>query len=266
MDTNLMRTVRDLTVKVEAVSGKKVKLVEKRGLATPVSVKLANENVPVHTFYIDRSQSAALYHAIAHECVHILRLYEAPPEKRIVPMSTSQMRFAALKDIEPDLIKLRSEYAIEKVASMSHFWFNSIVRQLTNYPLDVAIEQWLYKFYPEIRPVQMDVLKKKLEDATGVLSDEVKALTPEKIYVASCTMHYAYFDILGRYLEIDLLGAFQNVQEAEEGRKLASLTLDRKKDDYETDVEMIQLWANFLGFENWFAWTNVNAVTTDVAE
>ena len=89
MSAVLAKCLQDIIRKVEKISAKKVRLVEKRGMNMPVIVKVARPEVPAHLLYFDPTHGDISYHSIAHECVHILRLFEAEPGKRIVPIATS---------------------------------------------------------------------------------------------------------------------------------------------------------------------------------
>jgi hypothetical protein len=260
MSAVLAKCLQDIILKVEQVSGKKIKFVEKRGMSIPVVSKLARNDMPAHIFYLDSSHQDVAWHSIAHECVHIIRLFEVEENQRIVPMATPEMRMQAFEEIEEEFLEKSSSLTDELFRRMRDFWYDSIMRQLTNYPSDIMIERWLYKFYPELRPSQIQAIQQQAESATGALNQEVKELTPEIIYNASNIMNYTYFHFLGKLLELQLDQPFQDTQFAKEGKKLVKFTEDRYRDDYEGDVAMIHLWAEFLGLSNWFAWIDLENV------
>lgn len=260
MSAVLAKCLQDIIRKVEKVSQKKVRLVEKRGMNMPVVVKVARSAIPAHMLYFDPTHGDNAYHSIAHECVHILRLFEVEPGKRVVPVATSEMREKAYEIIEAEIEETSIELTDEMIKKMQDFWYDSIIRQVSNYPVDIRIEQWLYKFYPELRPMQIKAIEMQAESAAGSLKDEVQDLTPPLIYEASHVMNYAYLKILANLFEVDIDAPYQSSPFAEEGEKLAALSTQGEKNDHEGDVAMIQLWAEFLGLSDWFAWIDLENV------
>ena len=260
MSAVLATCLKDIVQKVETLSGKKVKLIEKRGMSVPVVAKVAKADMPAHLLYLDRTQNDLAYHAIAHECVHILRLFEVADDKKIVPIATPEMRENALDSLDEDIMELSSAFSDDNIKKMCDFWYDSIIRQLTNFPPDIMVEKWLYKYYPELRPVQMQAIKQQAEFAIGGLQREVRELTPEIIYQSANTMNYTYFHILGKHFELELDAPFQNTHFEKEGQKLVAITEDGYQDNYEGDIAMIHLWAQFLGLADWFAWIDLQSV------
>lgn len=260
MSTVLAKCLQDIIGKVEQVSGKKIKFVEKRGMSLPVVSKVARIDMPEHIFYLDASHQNIAYHSIAHECVHIIRLYEVEENQRIVPMATQEMRMQAFEEIEAEFQERSSSLTDDMLRRMRDFWYDSIMRQLTNYPPDLMIERWLYKFYPELRPIQIQAIQQQAESAAGALEKEVQELTPQIIYDASNIMNYTYFHLVGELLELKLDQLYQDTKFAKEGKKLVKLTEDGYQDDYEGDVAMIHLWSEFLGLTHWFAWIDLENV------
>lgn len=257
MSATLAGCMKDILQKVENVSGKPIKFVEKRGMVMPVIAKVAVRDMDAHLFYLDRIQDELTYHAIAHECVHILRLFETKPENRLVPMASTQMRHQAFEEMEDDLQQLENSTSVENLNNMKSLWYDSIIRQVSNYPADIRVEKWLFRYYPELRPLQIRTIRKQADAAAGALKPEVCALTPKKIYDCSNAMNYAYLHLQGSLFETELIAPFRGSEYEKEGKKLAAITRDHAQDNHEGDVALIQLWADFLGISGWFAWTNI---------
>ncbi|MFQ5627517.1 MAG: hypothetical protein ACE5I1_02055 [bacterium] len=257
MSAVLAKCLQDIIRKVEKASGRKIKIIEKRGMSLPVVAKVACGDMPAHLFYLDPSHQELAYHAIAHECVHILRLFGVDEDKRIVPMATPEMRALAFAAIDKDIQETSTELTDKMLKRMRGFWYDSIMRQLSNQAPDLMIEKWLYKYYPELRPIQISAIRQQAENAEGSLQQDVQNLTPPMIFEASNTMNFVYFHLLGKRLEMDLDTPYRKTHFAREGKKLARLTLKDYQDNYEGDVAMIHLWAEFLGLSDWFAWINL---------
>ncbi|MFQ5628089.1 MAG: hypothetical protein ACE5I1_04950, partial [bacterium] len=181
-------------------------------------------------------------------------------DKRIVPMATPEMRMQAFAAIDKDIQETSTAMTDEMLKRMRDFWYDSIMRQLSNYPPDLMIEKWLYKYYPELRPTQINAIRQQAENATGSMNQEVQNLTPPIIYETSHTMNFAYLHLLGNHFEMDLVAPYRNTLFAREGEKLARLTLEDEQDNYDGDVAMIHQWAEFLGLYDWFAWIDLKNV------
>ena len=69
-------------------------------------------------------------------------------------------------------------------------------------------------------------------------------------------MNYAFFNILGRKIGINLIRPYDKTPYVKKGRKLAALTEKNYVDSYDGDIVMINLWAEFLNISTWFDWTN----------
>lgn len=260
LDKTFVGSLRSLFAQVEQISGKKMKIAEKRGMRVPVHVRVARQDMLHHIFYLDPYQQDTLPHALAHECVRLIRLFQVEAEKRVVPVSLPEMRERAYQRMDDAMEGKSGELSQDTYIKMREFWFDSIVRQLTNYPIDIRIEQWLYRFYPELRPLQMRALVAQSRRAAEALSLEVQSLTPDFIFEAANTMHAAYFSILGKTLELELDQAFRNTPYAREARKLVALIEDEQTNSYEADVGMIHLWAEFFDLTDWFAWIDLEAI------
>ena len=117
-------------------------------------------------------------------------------------------------------------------------------------------EKWIYNNYSELRSYQLDSIKRQRDSAVAVLSDDIKAFAPAKIYKSSNIMNFAFFRILGKHIGVNLTKPYDRTPYVKLGKKLASLTENNYIDSYEGDIEMINMWAEFLRLSNWFEWTN----------
>jgi hypothetical protein len=65
-------------------------------------------------------------------------------------------------------------------------FFNQTIRlRISIRGPDVMIEKWLYDEYPELPPYQLESLKKQHSEAIVGLKEDVRRLTPTKIFNAS---------------------------------------------------------------------------------
>jgi hypothetical protein len=266
MSLDLVTDVKLILAEVEDISHKRIEFIEKEYLPTYAGVKIARKNMPAHLIYYKREHGPIINHLIAHECGHIIRIYQAPEEKRVIPSTDDKIKLNALQEIEEDIAKISKKIPFEKLSRIVNVWYDGLVRQLTNYPPDIMIEKWLYDKYPGLRPYQLESIQKQHKDALVGLSDEVRELTPRKIYDASNVMNYAFFRILGLYLGVNFSKPFYDSGFVDKGKVLAKLTEENYHNDFDGDVEMVNKWTAFFELGEWYAWAAFENVPQDYLE
>ncbi len=142
-----------------------------------------------------------LGYLVAHECGHILRLHEAPPEYRKLPATRTEHRWRVAYELAQDLYRLESlGLNASRLAVLLRMWHDGVIRQLGNLPVDMRIERWLFEKYPGLHTLQRRALLGQLTENAKVLSRQVRGFTPPKIYRASNLMNAAYARYVGQLL------------------------------------------------------------------
>lgn len=266
MGLELIRSVHDILEKVKEITNKKVEFIEKNDLSTYAAIKMARRNMPAHLIFHKREHNELANHLIAHECGHILRMFSAPEEDRLIPMSNQEIKGIALNEMQDEIMGLSKTLPLERLAQIINLWFNGIVRQVTNFPPDTMIEKWLYDEYAELRQFQLRSLQKQHQEAIAGLKDEVRQITPSKILDASNIMNYAFFRIIGFHIKNNFLTPYNQTTYVRRGKELAEYTEKNYVNNYEGDINMIDYWAKYLGLSNWFAWTGFENVPDSYLE
>lgn len=239
---------------VKTRTGKSVILNEKDDLAGYAMIKIARKNMDSHLLYYKPEHSGIINHLVAHECGHILRIYDTPDNKRLIPFTNDNYKRIAFSSIEPDIQKLSQQIPFDNLVSILNMWYTGLIRQLTSYPSDIMIEKWIYKDYPELRPYQEMSLKKQYDEAVMGMSQRVEKITPLKILEASNGMNYAFFNIISNLLN-DISFSRKYTRSAYEkiGRQLVLIQQDAK-DNYQSDINITNKWADYLNISDWFSW------------
>ncbi len=262
MTLELIEPVKSILSDVEAATGKPLKFIEKEELGVFATVKLARRSMPAHIILYRRQHDQIINHLVAHECGHILRMFGVPEEKRLIP-ATPNDDSVVLQELDRDLKRLSSVIPMRDLIQIISTWRDGLIRQLTNYPPDIMIEKWIYDGYPELRKYQLASLEGQLDQALAGLSRDIQMVTPPKVYNASNMMNYAFFDILGDHLKIDLAKPYRNTPFMKKGKQLVRLTEKDYVNTYDGDVAMINRWAEFLGLSKWFDWVGFEDVPQD---
>lgn len=266
MDIQFIDSVHSILNKVEADTGKPIEFIEKSDLPTFASLKMARSTMPSHIIFYKQVHDEVINHLVAHECGHLLRMFAAPADKRLIPYSDKEKEDKAKVEIKDDIKAISSSLSPELLQSMTTMWHQGLIRQLTNMPPDIMIEKWLYDEYPQIRPYQLRTIQKQLQEATAGLSDKIRIMTPGKIYDASHFMNYAFFRIVGFHLGVNFVKEYNNTKYVRRGKELAAITEKEYINTYEGDIKMITTWAEFLQLSTWFGWMHFESMPDNYLE
>ncbi len=192
----LLPETNEILKKVQDLTNKDFDYVFNPKLNVLGKVKIARQKMDHHIIYYRENNSRQLNHIIAHECGHIIRIFESDPSYRVIPYTNSTNYELALKDMKADIEKISKLLPKSKVDGLIQMLFNGLISQVTNLPVDLKIEEWIYKDYPGLREFQFITLEKQMDDAIAGIDKKIESIIPSKIYNSSHIMNYAYFTIL----------------------------------------------------------------------
>ena len=262
-DLDLIPTTRQILHQVEELTQKKFKFVEKNDLPCFAKVKPARSKIDHHVIFYKKSHDEIINHLIAHECGHIIRIFSAPEQKRIVPFTNENHFKNAIIEMKEEIKKIPLSLPKQQMDQIMKMWFNGLISQLTNTPPDLMIEKWIYDTYKELRGYQLESIKRQWKDAIVGMKPEIKNITPLKIFNSSNIMNCAFYYIISAELKDNFAQPYDSTPYREKGKKLAELTQKNYQNNLEGDVEKINEWADFLNLSKWFGWTNFENVPKD---
>lgn len=226
---------------------------------TWASVKVARGDMPDHLVLYHPGHKEHLPYLIAHECGHVLRLYGVPEEERRLPSVNRAHRRNIVYAIGNDIEKFhRIGLSPDHLSQLVTMWHGGIIRQLTNMPVDMRIERWLYEEHPGLREYQVPALIEQLRENFQVLSSQVKELTPRKVYEASNGLNAAY----ARYLSLMLAedghySPYVGTPFERVGRELGDYQWMTTDLGYKGDVQAINRWSRYFGTIGWWEWRRI---------
>lgn len=203
-----------------------------------------------------------LGYLVAHECGHLIRMYSAPEEARLMPVTTAKHRAKVIHDVGHDLRKLHRLGVPEAgLVELAEFLHVGIVRQVMNYPADMRIERWLRTDYPGLSGLQEEALRGQLQDNLKASSPGVREMTPDRMFRAANVMNAAY----ARYISLllhdrKLFSPYRRTQFVSEGRELADEIWLFEDKGYYSDVVDTKRWARQLKLDDWFEWRPLGQV------
>jgi len=260
-------SIKDIIKQVENLTDKSVVFIEKEGLKVHAKVKVARHEMKEHYIFYNSRYSSFTPHLIAHECGHILRIFRAPPDQRLMPVSSRNCRRMFVAHVSED-IKKASKIVKGPINPLIDIWLNGIILQVTNYPEDMNIESWIYNDYPELKEDQEKVIESQFDQVVQALTSEsIIRTTPDEVFEAAQVMNYVFFKRIGKLLRKNYLKPFQSWKKIQEkGEDLLEITEKNMADHDTVDFSMINRWAEFLGVEKWFCWADFEDIPENYLE
>ncbi len=258
----LLPTTRGLLNEAQELVGTAIELWPVPALANDARAQLhlpRGGRQEIVILYSERYQEH-LDHLIAHELGHLRRLWLAPPEERLVPISTRATREQAARDLREDLQQLiRSGVPDNLAIGLCPVWVEGLISQLTNTPADLRIERQIRDQYPELRATQVRALFDQTRGLRRTLSFEVARLTPATIHEAALLMNYVLVrEIAHLYGRRDLLRPFARFTNRNLAEKLYEMATSAPDEGHAGDRKVIELYAERLGIGRWFAWVELD--------
>ncbi len=263
MELKLLKSTQDVLNYVSEITQKPFEFIHKPDMQTLAAVKIARESMPSHIIYYKTTGAGILDHLIAHECGHIIRMWSVPVEDRKVPATDEENKRFALKQIEDDIIRLSKLIPVDQLGQIFNIWFNGTIRQLTNIPVDMRIERWIYNKYPELRKPQVVSIDKQIREITQGLSKRVSDFTPKKIYNASNYISYSFALCMESIIGKKYTAPYKKTPYIDIGGKLANLVLESEDQGYKQDIEIINQWTDMLSLKGWYYWIDFEDVPPD---
>ena len=260
MELKLLNSTQEILNIISDLTGKSFEFIHKPDLPTLAMVKIARENMPSHLIYYKSISPGNIDHLIAHECGHVYRMMSVPTEHRKIPASNVGNRQIAITKIENELHALSKNIPIEKMNPLFDIWFNGIIKELTNFPVDMRIEKWIFDNYPELRKAQKITIDKQIRENVHALSQDIKNMTPVFIYDTANIMNYAFASFMESLIGKKYTTPYKRTKYPEVGSKLVKFLNDTKDEGYKQDIEIINKWSNLLGLTDWFYWTDFEDV------
>lgn len=263
MELKLHRSTQDILELISKKTKKPFEFIKKPDLRSAASIKIARKNMPSHLLFYREDKGNILDHLIAHECGHIYRMWDVPPEDRKIPATNDENRRLALTQIEGDIAKLTKVFPVEQLNQLASMWFNGIIQQITNIPEDIRIEKWIFDNYPDLRRSQVVSIDRQMKESVQVLSKRIEGISPKKIYDASNHINCSFAISMESLIGKKYTAPYRNTSYLELGRKLADLVIRSDDKGYKQGIEIIDQWTELLGLKGWFYWIDFEDVPLD---
>lgn len=208
-----------------------------------------------------KGQDRFLPHLIAHEVGHIVRLYYVPEEERSYAVGTAENRRRAVGQIAAEIVPLiRAGIPEEVLPEIFDTLYRGVVTQLTSFPADLRIEQWIHDRFAGLRQIQRRSLLVEVHRSIPLFRPEVVALTPPTIYRATMAMNAAQaYHVAELYSLPDLTLPFNVNGLGPIGARLARMVFDAADEGHRSDMAATDAWAQDVNLAGWMQWQSASS-------
>jgi Tfp pilus assembly protein PilF len=242
---------RKFRVFLEQKSGVEIDIIKDETIPTAAKIEFAENHDRTKHIIKFKDSVPAYEHLIMHELVHLDFVLDAQEEENNLLFTTTQQhKNIFLRNIDSSLKKLKQKGISEAgINTYGSGLFSGISSLIFNAPIDLFIENLLYKEHPELRPYQFVSLMNLVQDGLKAVTDkQVLEFTPKeiisdtKIYnlVGAMQLKNLYaVDFISEYkaskIEMDTANKFY--------KEFLEYSEDKKPGE---EYELVQHWADDL--------------------
>lgn len=244
-------------------SGKNIDIVQDDNIPTPAKFEMAeNYKREKHVIRFKKDR-LAVAHLMMHELVHLdFAIQCRKRNANFLFLAKKEQKELFIRENEPIIQRLNREGLDDKsIADFITALFNGINSQTYNTPVDLFIEDFLYKTYTQLRPFQFLSLQILLKDYIDAATNKkVLEYTPAKIRTANIILSlvhsYQFRNLFGHDVSPLFKATSPQVKLAKE---FYAEYLNYLKNDKALDAHLLILkWAKELRVDNYFSLIDEN--------
>lgn len=258
----LFKATQDIIDITEKVSGKEIELIYNPKMTAYCAVKQARKNMPKHLIYYNEKSMGMMNALVSHECGHIKRIFSLDESDRKIRAANGNNIAIAYSQCEKDLRTMR-RFVSGDINRHWNYIFSRMVTWLTNMPIDVRIEKWIYEFgNDELRNAQERWLDKQITNDVKIgFGANFKRAEPKIIYDATIILNYSYALCIDSILGKDYSDKYEKVFDkyGEKAIELVGIIFN----DEMNDKDVTDRCTEILGLRDWYIWTDFENVPSD---
>jgi tetratricopeptide (TPR) repeat protein len=252
--------VADYKTKLEVESGQEIRIELDNTISTFAKIEIA-ESYKRDYHILKHKDKKGVEHLIMHELTHLLFAIQARKEnQQMLFISNSQNKVAFLSDLNKHKsIITKQGIPEESIRKYYDSIFSGINLQIFNAPIDLFIEDYLYKTYPDLKPIQFISLLNMLEYGKEAVSNkESIKISPPHIFQASKILNLVHAFHFANLFGISYVSDFNpNKFEQNLAQKFYDEYLEYRDDrQFGEEYELVQHWGEDLKLDAYFELLN----------
>lgn len=245
---NLFKKYR---VELEQKSGFEIDIIKDETIATAAKIEFAENHDREKHVVKFKDTGLGYQHLIMHELVHLDFVLDAQEEENnLLFITTQQHKNNFLRKIDSSLKKLKQKGISENgITSYGSGLFSGISSLIFNAPIDLFIEDLLYRKYTELRPYQFVSLLNLVQDGLKAVTDkQVLEFTPKEIVSNTKIYNLVGAIQLKKLFAIDFISEYKASKfELDTANKFYKEYLEYNEDkEPGEEYELVQHWADDL--------------------
>lgn len=233
-------------------------VVEKEGIGYDSLVSMAGRTQPFHELsYVPLYRQYRL-HFIVNAAVKIRRVWDIPPEERLLPVGEAGKRLPQKQEAE--LRRKLGNPPPAVLAGLSSFLYEGTVRQLTSMPVDIRVERETAELVPEHMSAQHAYLARQVKDLEPHFMPQIAEFAPDQIYAASTAMNVVLAEEAADIAGVQPGPMFRQTRYRALGERLRELLHAVEESGYPGDRVVTDGWAHELNLRDWYEWRRLDEV------
>jgi tetratricopeptide (TPR) repeat protein len=267
--TNTFSLADEYQEKLEAASGKEIRVDADERILTAAKLEVAENYSRLYHQIWFKPSYPAVDHLVMHEMVHLDFIVQAREEGNNLLFTTSNIaKQAFTKMALPQLKKLeKAGYSDSNITGFIDSIYDGMMRQLYNAPIDLFIEDFLYREYEELRPTQfLSLHKLLLEYIDAARNKQVATFSPPAVHRANTVLNLVaaihFKELFGYDLTRDFQASVADMKEAQRlWKEYEEYRADRQPGE---EYELVRHWGKDLGMAAYFELKDEASVRGDV--
>ncbi len=249
--------IREYSHKLSSESGKSVNIVEDQSIPTVAKLEIAeNYNRENHIVRFKKG-SHGLAHLIMHELVHLdLTIQARKRGANFLFVSNKGHKELFIRDNEPVIRKMNLKgFSDKSIADFITAVFNGMNSQIYNAPVDLFIEDFLYRTYTDLRPFQyISLLALQKEYIESAVNRQIIKYSSDLIRKANLILNLVHCLQFKDLFGYDLIPSYKTTsQDMKMAKRFYQEYLQYQKNNQSLEAfKLIQRWAEELKIEKYF--------------
>lgn len=224
---------------------------------TLATVVMARGKLALHRVSYRPDSSSAPDYLICQQAGFILRVFDAPPERRF--------DFAVSPEAHAAVERLVKSHPVAKVVppqalpQLCQILGSGLLSHLRSIPVGMRVDRWLATDFPALAELQKASVLRQLQDSVATLAPQHRQASPQKIFDATQAISAAFASFWAlRLNQPHLALPFKAAGFLQAGQELLAIW-ESTPDIAENDRTIIDAWAEKLGIAGWHQWVPYSA-------
>ena len=237
---------------LEERSGKSVLTVADRTFSGYSTIRIAGPDSPAHVLLYKPEFESELPYLVAFQCGLALRTVQSEPKFRFDVVSTDRLHTDVRQLVTDHLRISQPGISTEMIPKLADQLANGLGLQLRSMPIAIRVDDWIYRDFPALRPLQQQSIERQIQEAMHALSPSVREFAPQKIIDTNVSMSTAFATFWSRtWNETTIPVAFVSAGYGKIGSELLD-DVDSVDESPNFDRLIVEAWAKRLSIDCWF--------------